>query len=488
MEDIKKILEEIKNDYGLKIFEDPQKFKAVFADYAKGEFTDEKELYTKIIEAGTANEIKNSDDIPSTKNMLVKGLHYKYSLDEKLCADCIDLLISIIRNNYKPNDIKIKSDGVKKDNSVSNYKNGDEDILEYPDSFLNDKNQFFYIISVLNIAEAITAKKILGIDNENSPLTLKEIIKNTDVKLEETQTVLPKLVNASFAKEEKDANGNSVYLFEINNNEKQIIKLAEKQFSLTLENIIKSTDIEIEEIKTALEKLIKIGFFIKCGKKAKSEINDELRIDAVYYYVFSDQNIIESHLQYLLTNETNNFLVGSLCSLLPVSIDFDSYLISLLKDNRATFASKLSELKFASKLPKSITLGDLKDDLNLKMYFFETNYHIRKLGYLSIKNKTEQEWNKEIRKIEIREFIESLLTYFSPILGFGLLFFGVIFFMIIFDLSNPIIYFSISVPIALIIFIIIIYIFVKNTGKYFKNGFLYKRKMKSLNKLFEIPE
>jgi hypothetical protein len=48
MESIKNILNEIVKDYGLKILEDAQKFKAVFADYAKGEYSAEKELFTNL--------------------------------------------------------------------------------------------------------------------------------------------------------------------------------------------------------------------------------------------------------------------------------------------------------------------------------------------------------------------------------------------------------------------------------------------------------
>jgi len=106
MEELKIILNEIVRDYGLKTLEDSQKFKAVFADYAKGEFTGEKELYMKIIEAGAAKEIMNSGNISATKDALVKKIHDKYFIDEKICANCIDLFISIIRNDYSLNNVK----------------------------------------------------------------------------------------------------------------------------------------------------------------------------------------------------------------------------------------------------------------------------------------------------------------------------------------------------------------------------------------------
>jgi hypothetical protein len=100
MEEIKNILNEIVKDYGLKILEDPQKFKAVFADYAKGEYIAEKDLFTKIIEAGCAKEIINADDISTTKKTLVKKIHDKYFLDEKILDDYLDIFISFLRSDY----------------------------------------------------------------------------------------------------------------------------------------------------------------------------------------------------------------------------------------------------------------------------------------------------------------------------------------------------------------------------------------------------
>jgi hypothetical protein len=123
MEDIKNILNEIVRDYGLKIFEDPQKFKAVFADYAKGENSTERDLFTKIIENDAAKEIKNADDISEIKKVLVKKLHDKYSIDEKTCADCIDLFIIILRNDYKINNIKAKETGENDINKTKKTKN-----------------------------------------------------------------------------------------------------------------------------------------------------------------------------------------------------------------------------------------------------------------------------------------------------------------------------------------------------------------------------
>ena len=110
MEELKDILNEIVKDYGLKILEDPQKFKAVFADYAKGEYSAEKDLFTKIIEIGATKEIRDTEDILTTKKTLVKKLHDKYFLDEKILDDYLDIFISFLRNDYtvtkKTNNIK----------------------------------------------------------------------------------------------------------------------------------------------------------------------------------------------------------------------------------------------------------------------------------------------------------------------------------------------------------------------------------------------
>jgi len=103
MEELKNILNEIIKDYGLKILEDPQKFKAIFADYAKGEYSAEKELFTKLIETGAAKEIKETEDIPTTKKTLVKKLHDKYFLDEKIINGYLDIFIMLLKSDYKIN-------------------------------------------------------------------------------------------------------------------------------------------------------------------------------------------------------------------------------------------------------------------------------------------------------------------------------------------------------------------------------------------------
>jgi hypothetical protein len=100
MEGLKNVLNEIVRDYGLKILEDPQKFKAVFADYAKGEYIAEKEFFTKIIEDDAAKEIKNTEDIPTAKKYLVRKLHDRYFLDEKVLYDYLDIFIQLLRSDY----------------------------------------------------------------------------------------------------------------------------------------------------------------------------------------------------------------------------------------------------------------------------------------------------------------------------------------------------------------------------------------------------
>lgn len=111
MESIKNILNEIVKDYGLKILEDSQKFKAVFADYAKGEYSAEKELFTKVIETGAAKEIKNAEDIPTTKKALVKKLHERYFLDENVLDNYLDIFIPLLRSDYTVNNkAKVKEE------------------------------------------------------------------------------------------------------------------------------------------------------------------------------------------------------------------------------------------------------------------------------------------------------------------------------------------------------------------------------------------
>jgi len=103
MEEFKNILDEIVRDYGLKILEDPQKFKAVFSDYAKGEYGSEKDLFSKIIETGAAKEIKDTEDFLTTKKALVKKLHDKYFFDEIFLDNYLYVFIQLLRSDYTIN-------------------------------------------------------------------------------------------------------------------------------------------------------------------------------------------------------------------------------------------------------------------------------------------------------------------------------------------------------------------------------------------------
>jgi len=127
MEELKNIVDEIVRDYGLKILEDPRKFKAVFADYAKGEYSAERDLFTKIIENDTTKEIMKTEDIPTVKKVLVKKLHDKYFLDENALNNYLDILIQLLRNDYtevkkvkmkKYEEIKVKRETSEKKSSM----------------------------------------------------------------------------------------------------------------------------------------------------------------------------------------------------------------------------------------------------------------------------------------------------------------------------------------------------------------------------------
>ena len=114
MDEIKNILNEIVKDYGLKILEDHQKFKAVFADYSKGEYSTEKDLFSKIIEISAAIEIRETEDIPITKKALVKKLYDKYFLDEKILDNYLDIFIPFLRSDYTVESKTIKMQETKK--------------------------------------------------------------------------------------------------------------------------------------------------------------------------------------------------------------------------------------------------------------------------------------------------------------------------------------------------------------------------------------
>jgi len=92
---------------------------------------------------------------------------------------------------------------------------------------------------------------------------------------------------------------------------------------------------------------------------------------------------------------------------------------------------------------------------------FDGNY-IRKLGFLHIKQGSEEEWNKEIKKNTIK----------------GILF---VIFILIYSIILPITIFNRS-DISQIIFICFNILFL------FYTLFIIKSSKKSLNKLFEIPE
>ena len=153
MEELKNILNKIVKDYGLKILEDPQKFKAVFADYTKGEYIAEKELFTKLIETGAVKEISNAEEIQIVKNGLVKKMYDRYFIDEKTCSNYIDIFISILRNDYIP----LKETEQTENHKIVNieneeYKKTNElpiEINNYQKQKSNEKFLIAYIFSVI---------------------------------------------------------------------------------------------------------------------------------------------------------------------------------------------------------------------------------------------------------------------------------------------------------------------------------------------------
>ena len=164
MEKLKNILNEIVKDYGLKILEDPQKFKAIFADYAKSEYSAEKELFTKLIETKAAKEIINAEDIQIIKNALIKKMFVKYFIDEKTCSNYIDIFISLLRNDYIPikettqtenhNIISIENEESKKMTNelpISNIHNPNE-INNFQKKRSDEKFVFIFIFSLLFFA------------------------------------------------------------------------------------------------------------------------------------------------------------------------------------------------------------------------------------------------------------------------------------------------------------------------------------------------
>jgi len=375
----------------------------------------------------------------------------------------IYIIYILYKNSQRMKDKKLNN----KDFSIVNKntnKNIDKKLFEtsdnlYPDSFYEDKKKQFYPITGLNIKEAVTVKKILALAEKTSFLTLKDIVKNTDIKIEEAEKLLPVLVSAGFEKTEESADGISTYTFEINSAEKQILDIAKNQFPLNLEDIIKKTELEIEVIKTALTKLIKIGYFIKCGNKVIFEPDKQVHIDTVYYYVFADIKNIEEHLQWLI-DEDKEEKVRYLINALPLSLNFENYLISLLKDNRAAFA---------------LDLASYSEYVNEKPYLY-----IRKLGYLHIKNGNKDVWDKEIKKIKKVSNLNMCL--------FILLCLGNVFCMLF--LFLPYAFESEKFALNIIIFLIWIIITLFFTFYLFPSKLFldYKSLLKSLNKLFEIPE
>jgi DNA-binding MarR family transcriptional regulator len=405
-------------------------------------------------------QTRNADDLSTWVSMQMQYGAYIISLG------VVVSFIALVFASFGKTERNIFSFNVVGNNISLQRK--ENNIVFYLEDIKNKKPKF-YPITGLNIIDAIYVRKILALADKSISLTLKEIIKNTDVTLEKVESLLPVLVSAGFAKVETNANGNSAYLFEIKNAEKQILELAKNKFPITLEDIIKATDYEIEDIKAALEKLMKIGFFIRCDEIVIFELNKEVKVETntVYYYVFSEQNVIESHLQNLI-NEGKKELIGFIFNNLPVSIDYVSYFISLLKDNKAAFANSLYLL--SRKEEDWLSLSD--DDI-----------FIRKLGYLSIKQGTEEEWNKhfsKLNKILILISIGEILTFLGGgsatiiseyiIFGFG----GSISRTI---LSFLYVFICVAITMGLCLFLIKISKIINK-----------KEGGKIANKLFEIPE
>ena len=130
MKELNNILNKMVRDFGIKIFENSQKFKAVFSDYSEGELHGERELIIKIIEIGSFNAIVNADDLLIVKKNLVKKLHDEYFIDEKICTDLVNIVASFLRNdniNIIENKSSLKNTDVQ---SIRHFQNESVIVLQ----------------------------------------------------------------------------------------------------------------------------------------------------------------------------------------------------------------------------------------------------------------------------------------------------------------------------------------------------------------------
>ncbi|MDR3171457.1 MAG: hypothetical protein LBU17_07500 [Treponema sp.] len=75
------IITHIMTDYGIAVF-NQVRYKALLLDYAKGEFKKERRLLLQVLEAGCHRKIRESRELPITRNILVRDLQDDYYITQ----------------------------------------------------------------------------------------------------------------------------------------------------------------------------------------------------------------------------------------------------------------------------------------------------------------------------------------------------------------------------------------------------------------------
>ena len=75
------------------------KAKTYLADYCKGQFVDEADIFRRMLDAGCGEHINNADNLPEIKQKLMEQLEDSKGLSPKVTAEYLDLFGLILRGD-----------------------------------------------------------------------------------------------------------------------------------------------------------------------------------------------------------------------------------------------------------------------------------------------------------------------------------------------------------------------------------------------------
>jgi len=103
------ILQQLIAEQGKEAFFTPARFKALLADYTKGEYKKESRLLLQTLEAGTVKAIDATQELDLCKKQQVRVLQEEHFLAAEAAADVVDTLALVLRGDNKSVTAKICS-------------------------------------------------------------------------------------------------------------------------------------------------------------------------------------------------------------------------------------------------------------------------------------------------------------------------------------------------------------------------------------------